>query len=236
LLAKSAFNSQYKHYDPLILLQSSLIMTFLQSHGTRVELTPPELLDISLAISREFAPRFHSHTGDRRFSAQELLSISQEIARDFTPHRPEQHNSLVIMPVDPQHLHVYWQIADAGTPPQQPLALRLYPELAESETSTATAQPEPPVCWQEYVLEPDQHDLQLTLPVATTGAYCYQAAIGSVDENQEFAVYLHSNSATMPASPQPLTHTHLPDQLHQYLIPVMAGSSPTGAANICRES
>ena len=54
-----------------------------------VELMQPELLDISLWINREFAPRFSTPMVKNEralsFAAQELLSISAEISREFSP-------------------------------------------------------------------------------------------------------------------------------------------------------
>jgi hypothetical protein len=205
-------------------------MTFLQSVPTnRTTLTPTQLLDISLAISRDFSPRFSTTAAATRFSAQQLLAISQEISRNYSPRQLPKKDTLVLLPVDPQHLHVYWQLAEAeagvkpdALPIPQKLALRLYPEPPATATPTLPQ----PVAFLEFDLNPAQHAQQLTLPAAIPVASGYRATLGSLDQQHKFTAYISASPTAMPNLPQPLAKLGISGLICQYLAPALAATSP----------
>jgi hypothetical protein len=191
-------------------------------------LTTPELLSISLTISREFSPRIISRSNRLRFSAQELLAISQEIFREFSQRHLPNSNKLVLLPVDPHHLHVYWQLADPKTASAtdtepQPLALRLYPEPTDNAISE-TEFPQPVL---DITISAQQHSLEIRLPDHCPGNCVYQAAIGRLDSStQKFTAYAQSNSAALPAAAATESQASVASPISQFMLPASA-SSPT---------
>jgi len=145
-------------------------MAFLQSAPLiKMKLFPQEMREISLTIRREFSPRFVSSNALSRkgisFSAQELLTISQEIARDFAPYSVENRTKLVLLPIDPTHLHVYWRFAEK---PLNKVAVDdVEPKLTLRLFSHPPAMPDNIVepTWIDFPINKDQQHLQVVLPV-----------------------------------------------------------------------
>lgn len=81
---------------------------------TKSAISPVEMQVISEEIKRGFSPKYFIssflNTKSIAFTAQELLSISQEIAREYAISKSFGTNDLVLIPINPQQLHVYWQI------------------------------------------------------------------------------------------------------------------------------
>lgn len=209
----------------------------LQSQA-RIPLSAQELRDISLDISREFAPRRFRvgafKAASTGFSPQELLSISQQISREFAPRAAASRGAakLVALPIDPEHLHVYWQLdeqpklppptAAAPTDNDQPLTLRVFSQAPasvpvesapEPTTAPAPAWASTPT-WFDVSADPNRSQQQITLP---DGAACmagiYQVAIGRLNEHQEFKALAYSSSAASPR--------HIP-AIEERLSPTMA--------------
>ncbi|MDD4915931.1 MAG: DUF4912 domain-containing protein [Methylococcales bacterium] len=202
-------------------------MTLLQSAASiRIELSQPELCDISQAISRAFSPCFMSRFAELRFSAQELLAVSQEISRDFAPQRLAGGHSLVLLPVDPRHLHVYWRLAEPRREPDagQPLTLRLFPGPERPPALPPPARQENR--YFDIVVKDDQHRLQVELPAGGPGVR-YQAALGRLDAGREFTAYAYSNPADMPFRQPPAETASLSAPIARFVLPGMVGSSPT---------
>lgn len=80
----------------------------------RAGLSALELRDISRTISRKFAPQYirrqPAPARNALFSVQELLAVSEEISREYAPRAADDRAKLVLLPIDPQHVHVYWQL------------------------------------------------------------------------------------------------------------------------------
>ncbi|OAI00159.1 hypothetical protein A1353_19655 [Methylomonas methanica] len=195
---------------------------------------------ISLEISRSFAPRRFkagaarlSSTG---FSPQELLGISQQISREFAPREhgavEAKNAKLVALPVDPEHLHVYWHLDDAAQTASAaveqvaealPLTLRVYTQM-EAEHSVS-APSETVQTWFDVPVAAECSQQQITLP---SGNACiagiYQVAIGRLNAQQEFSALAYST--TTATAPQVSSITErLSPAMAQFIIPPSQASS-----------
>ncbi|AMK75995.1 hypothetical protein A1342_17040 [Methylomonas methanica] len=195
---------------------------------------------ISLEISRGFAPRrFRTgavRTASTGFSPQELLNISQQISREFAPRAKAaaevKDAKLVALPVDPEHLHVYWQLDEAVQAPAAvvepiedipPLTLRVYSHTEPTEAvSTRT---EPARTWFDVPVAAERSQQQITLP---SGNACiagiYQVAIGRLNEQQEFNALAYSNTTVAMPQNAPMTERLSPAMV-QFIIPPSQASS-----------
>lgn len=216
-------------------------MAFLQSEPqARIELSPKEMLAISRAINREFAPRFAmpeiASARSMAFSPQELLAISQEISREFAPRSAENHAGLVLMPVDPLRLHVYWQLPEyrVYASPDKPvknenLTLRIFKQSIEPFTDQATTPMEP--AWFDVAIDSSQNNREVVLPVERFNECpVYRAVIGTQTSDQDFEALLYSNTADIPTLPVPKNRETLPPAVSKFIMPAVNASSPIGKA------
>ena len=183
----------------------------------QLKFAPNELAAISQEISRTFMPQFSTKLSEPfapiRFAANELLNISQEISREFAAGAPMQRPDLVIMPVDPYHLHAYWHVdehisetgAEIGF--EDPLTLRVY---AQAGANTDRAQPD---SWFDLAIEGFQNHQKVSLPTALAETV-YSAAIGKCYADNSFSVFAYSN-ITHPAwgSAEPYGYTSRAQEL-----------------------
>jgi len=248
----------------------------------RMQLSAEEMRDISLEISRDFAPRrFRAGVGRIAtpvFSPQELLGISQQISREFAPRadavrpgsllakplntvRPESVEGLalsgadklspnaepvrlgtgliVALPVDPLHLHVYWQLDEQASTPSipadsvdyaSPLTLRVFCQAEPVAADTRNSAP----TWFDVPVDGESSQQQIVLPASHEGtAGGYQVAIGRLDERQQFTALAYSNTAV--TAPQPIAVSErLSPAMAQFII-LPSQASSTLAANACRQ-
>lgn len=67
-----------------------------------------------------------------KLPTNELLEISQAVSRDFAPSRDTEKSELLLMPVDSHHVHAVWSVepaqfnAQTNIPESFPLTLRIY--------------------------------------------------------------------------------------------------------------
>ena len=92
-------------------------MTFSHlKHDQTIQLSTPELFEISHTISRDFAPKLSPAKPDAETKAstlsQELLNISEMISADFAPKITATTSHLMLLPIDPEHIHAYWHLID----------------------------------------------------------------------------------------------------------------------------
>lgn len=171
----------------------------------RVTLSRLELLEISREINRKFAPRFFSRLpAESRFilSAQEMLMISEEVSREFAPKMSGGKPELVLLPVDPWHLHAYWTLdqnsidahQEKQAEPEQPLTLRLYPGTVEPEDEQQAD------VWFDVVVDGLQGQQKVELPASSFGAPRFSAVIGKAVSGQAFTVYARSKVIFVPWS------------------------------------
>lgn len=217
-------------------------MALLRSEPNQLlELTQPEMLDISRWINSEFAPRFSSPMAQKSqglsFAAQELLSISAEISREFTPLTRGVAANLVLLPIDTQHLHAYWRI-EQETPsvqsalnPPETMTLRIYTQPQLPLVSPVTEAPSP--AWFDISIDPATRRQAVALPADTAYSGAFRAAIGVDRGEQEFMPILVSNNIEMPKpglAEVPTGHEKavLSAAISQFIIPVAPTSSPIG--------
>ncbi len=220
-------------------------MSLSQSQLRQITLSQQELCAISLAISRDFSPRFFRSRSGRspqnQFSPQELREISRQICRDFAPSAISDKSRLVLLALAPRRLHVYWQIAGQrlrqsikgseiqpaqGDVPQ--LTLRIYPPpTVQPENPSAEQQP-----WIEIAVDNWQGQQDVRLPKAMINPdnpaqpMPYHAVLGQVGADQSFEALAYSNLAVPPSSGRPPQDSLLSPQLVPF---IMSGSSsPSG--------
>lgn len=213
----------------------------LSQSQARIPLSADEMRAISLEISRGFAPRrFRTgavRTASTGFSPQELLNISQQISREFAP-RTEgadeiKRAKLVALPVDPEHLHVYWQLDEAQqvalafvepVEDVQPLTLRVYSQPDPTEAATAAA--DTIRTWFDVPVACERSQQQITLP---SGSACmagiYQVAIGRLNQQQEFNALAYSNTTTAAPQIPPITERLSPAMAQFIMLPSQASSA-----------
>jgi hypothetical protein len=143
---------------------------------------------------------WHSrHNPKLALSSQEIQHISQTISHTYHPLQfsqaePLNFPPLIILPIDPYHLHAYWRIAGV-TPLLQaknnPLILRLFWQLDWADTQEHQRP------WFDAGEVSSYANAKIQLPVA--GAI-YTAAIGQCDSNGDFIVYVRSPPVSMPSS------------------------------------
>lgn len=213
---------------------------------SRLQLSAEEMRDISLEISRGFAPR-RFRAGGRAatsgFSPQELFNISQQISREFAPRadaRAPGAPSLVLLPVDPRRLHAYWQLPEpplvpADEPTESPaaaepaLTLRIYRQAEAADSGKDQAETRP--AWFDLPVSGQSSQQRIALPeqLATAAGY-YQAAIGHLDQYKEFTALAYSNPAAV-AEVADAAGEWLPPAIAQFVMPAGAGSLPSLAGS-----
>jgi len=194
----------------LITLKLSSIMAFLQSDlPAEINLSPQELFDISLAISRQFSPRFFARPAAAKaslYSQQELLSISQEISRDFFPHLVATEAMVMVLPVDPQRLHVYWRLGEAAWGPNsKPLAdhkliLRVFSSADDLSAQVDTKSQHP---WIDFEIENTRHAFEVNLPAEISGFNRTGNAVVSESKIGEGNQALLKTGETLSTKPVP---------------------------------
>ncbi len=203
------------------------------------------MLDISLWINREFAPRFTTpmlkNTLALSFAAQELLSISAEISREFTPLTRGVSANLVLLPIDPQHLHAYWRIeqrspsAQSALKPPEPLTLRIFTQPSVPVESTVVIE-EP--AWFDIRINQAERHQAIELPGKTAFSGAFNAALGVRQGEQDFTPILVSNSIEMPklswvgAAPDQ-EKAVLSSAIAQFIMPAASGSSSPAGKPLC---
>jgi hypothetical protein len=168
---------------------------------SEIKLAPEELLAISQEISRAFSPRFTSKMAESvsqiRFAAKELFEISQEITREFAGGMVMDSPELMLLPVDPYHLHAYWHLdeakanADVKHDSEDSLTLRIYAQAVESTDSVE------PETWFDVAIDGFQGQQTMSLPIALAETV-YSAAIGKCYADNSFAIFAYSNIISLP--------------------------------------
>ncbi|MGD0961133.1 MAG: DUF4912 domain-containing protein [Methylomonas sp.] len=174
-----------------------------------IKLSMQELLDISQDISRLFSPyisiRGTSKTLYAAFSAPELLAISQEISRDYAPLAAQLPPTLVLMPVEPDRLHVYWRLEKNPMPDKsetgelKPLILKIYnhAQVLRQPESNAPLNVDAEPCL-EVLLDAAKSQQDVPWPAEMHNSGQLSAVIGYQDSEQEFKVLQRSNRTEMP--------------------------------------
>lgn len=167
----------------------------------QLRLSSKDMLEISQAISRDFSPEFAAaipeSTAGHKLSPREMFDISEEISREFAPEASAGNLGLVLLPVDPEHLHAYWNIdetqanmtrkIDAG----EQLTLRVY---SEPDKNAEISQTKP---WFDVAINSAQ--AQQTVPLPIRGdENSYSASIGQRYADNNLTVFATSKTVDAP--------------------------------------
>jgi hypothetical protein len=170
-------------------------------HNPKIKLSPQEILDISLEINQVFAPILSVKTPSTAYSnslsAQEMLDISEDINIDFAPNAAQNKQELVLLPIDPHHIHAYWNLSNSlpntlkTNDTKDQLTLRFYSNANFDMTSTETKP------WFDLSID-NLHSQQHVFLSHHTQENKYSAAIGHRDQDNQFTVFAVSNTAHVP--------------------------------------
>lgn len=141
---------------------------------------------------------WHSrHNSTLCLSSEEIQQISERTTADYHPLQgdalpePRYFPSLLLLPVDPCHLHAYWWILNGELETaQSPLMLRLFWRNGRVDPFENL----PGRCWEIGPVA-NRADIKLRLPVA--GAV-YTAALGHGDPARGFVEVARSAPIDMP--------------------------------------
>ena len=160
-------------------------------NNVNTQLSRDEMLEISSEISDFFSlgmmlENLKTEPGFE-LSREELLEVSDKISLYFAPTRLSISQKLVILPIDPQHLYVYWELGNNQAPSlsqkfaNNELSLKIYSQSNE-DLST--------------VYQSTIHELQganiIKLEVADKTSV-YFASIGRDGLNNDFVPLIKSN-------------------------------------------
>jgi hypothetical protein len=170
-------------------------------YNPQIRLSPEEMFEISQEINRDFAPDFSTVIPNpaypHNFSPKEMLEISEEISRDFASKASDNTQELVLLPVDPDHLYVYWNLGDNKqsrpykNASDNQLTLRIYsaPEKTMDITETKS--------WFDLDIKSAQAQQKILLPSRTPEGV-YSAAIGKRYPDNSLAAFASSNITHTP--------------------------------------
>ncbi len=159
-------------------------------------LSAAEMQRISLEINQDFAPvpcpdKLAPSYPDI-LSSQELLGISQIISTGFAPSIKNTSPEIVLMPIDPEHVHAYWHL-----PEPEPLS-ESNSELTLSLHPLADTHPDDPkYAWLDFFINNRQDQKTLTLPNNTNHQH-YFASLSQTDARQQLHTLATSNIAQVP--------------------------------------
>jgi hypothetical protein len=167
-----------------------------------------ELFIISQEISRKYSPVVSIKSSDlaRRiaFTPKELREISEEITRKYVPALKSKTSNVVVLPIDPENLYVFWNLGQTETTSTlddktKDIVLRVYPKQEESpNTKTAEA-------WVDVDLDRTKTRQNVPFPKGQH-ACSYTAAIGLRDDDNRLTTLATSNAIHTPPG-NTATHT-----------------------------
>lgn len=159
-----------------------------------------ELFEISQEISKNFSPvvSIKSSGFAKRITltSKDLLDLSEEITRKYTPKITSSRPNLVLLPIDPEHFYVSWnvdraEISSASKGDKQDIVLRIYPKPDETTKTTTTK------AWFDVNLDLAKSRQKVLVPEAHR-ANIYTAAIGNLDQENRFTTFVTSNAIHTP--------------------------------------
>ena len=134
------------------------------------------------------------HDPHCKLSQQSLLDISEKITQEYAPYDYHHQPELVLMPVDPFNLYVYWNLKQHEADQtiehvDKPLALRIY-SLADPDTD-----PDKFKLSFDIAVEGLQKQQKIHLPLA---ASTYSAVIGEINADHSFSPLATSDIIHVP--------------------------------------
>ncbi|MEI6068006.1 MAG: DUF4912 domain-containing protein [Methylococcaceae bacterium] len=166
-----------------------------------IRISAEEMLEISQEINRAFTPIFPIEIAapacQHPLSSKEMLQISEEISLDFAPRASNNTQKLVLLAVDPDHLHAYWNLGEdpsgstQKTDPGHQLTLRIY---SEPDNLADTLKKKP---YFDVAVDGAQAKKNITLPQHTHQT-TYSATLGNRYQNDSQAPLASSNITHVP--------------------------------------
>lgn|GEM_PF-6314072 len=147
----------------------------------RLVLTAGAIVDISQAVSRDFAPRMQRSR--QAVSAQMLRDVSQSIRRQYRSAAQRVNLAepvCVVMPVDVEHVSVYWRLPEAGAD-KTPVI-----KLSSTDVTGSVA-----VFFRPQAADPLPQKMDILLPAAFENRG-YQVSVGWFEEDNQFHTGLES--------------------------------------------
>lgn len=173
---------------------------FCSKYNPQIKLSSKDILETSLEINEAFAPILALETTDltdlSNLSPEEILEISENISFDFAPKAANNSQKFVLLPVDPHHIHAYWNLSDylpdnrKNSASKDQLTLRVYSE-ADQKALTETSS------WIDAPINSARSQQNIFLPNRTYDI-SYSASIGKHDQDDRFTAFAHSNSIHIP--------------------------------------
>jgi hypothetical protein len=170
-------------------------------YNPQIRLSQEEMLEISQEINREFAPGFSDEIANPAYqyklSPKEMFEISEEIRLNYAPRASDNTPELVLLPVDPDHLYVYWNLGDdklnsaKKNASENQLALRIY---AEPNKSTDITETKP--CF-DFAIDSAKAQQKIFLPRRTPET-SYYATIGKRYQDSSLTPLANSNITHVP--------------------------------------
>lgn len=131
-----------------------------------------------------------------KISQQVLLDISEKVTQSYAPHDNRHLPELVLMPVDPVNLYVYWNLKQSESETEniiehldKQLALRIYtlPELNADPGNIKLS--------FDIKVQGFQNRQKVHLPVA---ASAYSAVIGEINADDSFSALATAETVHVP--------------------------------------
>jgi hypothetical protein len=155
-------------------------------------LSSEEIFEISKEISTKYSPVIPVKTqGSAKkiaLTPKQLLDISEEITRKYTPKLNVEHPKLVLLPIDPDHLYVSWNLGKTnasseimGNGQNQNMVLRIYPKTEKNADADSTMD-----CF-DVAIKMNQSRQTIALSSANK-TNTYSAVIGKLDLNNTLTV------------------------------------------------
>jgi len=169
--------------------------------SSSIQLSTDELLLLGTKLSREYAPKHNKavkeHDRNPIFSSKQLRLMSQEITQRYFIKQSLNQKSAVCraLPVDPRHLHVYWQFprdAHETSPENKNLKVTLFLQPEAEKLSKVSAY------ISTYV---PSGNMTLAVP-AIHYSDVYSVAVAQVDDKQQVIKSMFSNPVRVDACPE----------------------------------
>ena len=170
------------------------------TYNSKIKLSSEEILAINQEINQAFTPNLLGKTitpiCEYNLSSHEMLEISENISLDFAPKAANNSQKFVLLPVDPHHIHAYWNLSDylpdnrKNSASKDQLTLRVYSE-ADQKALTETSS------WIDAPINSARSQQNIFLPNRTYDI-SYSASIGKHDQDNCFTAFAHSNSIHIP--------------------------------------
>lgn len=173
---------------------------FCSKYNPQIKLSSKDILETSLEINEAFAPILALETTDltdlSNLSPEEILEISENISLDFAPKVSNNSQKFVLLAVDPDHIHAYWNLADSlrddrkNSALRDQLTLRVYSEPDKKDRAKIPS-------WIDVPINSSRSQQNIFLPNRTYDI-SYSASIGKHDQDDCFTAFAHSNSIHIP--------------------------------------